>query len=82
MRVKMNVCGRTVVVPSKVAEKVMEMCFAEGEVWEDRWTSGKDGKPGFYTTYVYEIDPSKFQYNPEIVTETQYQMFKLAGKPE
>ena len=82
MKVRINLCGRHMVVPLGVAEQIMELAFAHGEVIEDKWNSGKDGKGSYYTTHVYEIDPSKFQYNLETITEGQYQMFKLAGRPE
>lgn len=82
MRVRMDVCGRRVVLPLAAAEQIMEIAFSEGEVCEDKWNAGRDGKPAYYTTHVYDIDPSKFQYNAELITEAQYQMYRLAGKPE
>jgi hypothetical protein len=78
----MDICGRRLVLPLDVAEKIMELAFDKGEVYEEKWNAGKDGKPSFYTTHVYEIDPSKFQYNAELMSEAQYQMYRLAGKPE
>ena len=82
MKVKLNICGRTVIVPLSTAEEIMELAFKDGEVIEEKWNRGENGGESFYTTHVYEIDPSKFAFNMETITDGQYQMFKLAGKPK
>jgi hypothetical protein len=64
-----------------IANKIMELAFLRGEVIEDKWNRGVDGGEAFYTTHVYDIDPSKFHFTPELITDGQYEMFKLAGKP-
>lgn len=82
MKVKMTICGRTLVVPLSTAEEIMELAFKEGETLEEKWNRGENGGESFYTTHVYEIDPSKFVFVPETITDGQYQMYKLAGKPK
>jgi hypothetical protein len=81
MKIKVNICGRSLILPTKAADEIMELAFKHGEVIEDKWNRGVDGGEAFYTTHVYEIDPSKFYFNTEMVTDGQYEMFKLAGKP-
>jgi hypothetical protein len=82
MKVRMNLCGRTIVVPLETANEIMEAAFLYGEIIEEKWNRGENGAESFYTTHVYEIDPSKFNFSPELITDGQYQMFKLAGKPK
>jgi len=81
MRVKLSLCGRELVVPLAVAEEIMELAFKGGEVVDQKWHRGENGAASFYTTHVYEINPLDFKFSPEMYTEAQYQMFKLAGKP-
>jgi hypothetical protein len=81
MKIKMNICGRSLILPAEVANDIMELAFLRGEAIEDKWNRGVDGGEAFYTTHVYEIDPSKFYFTPELITDGQYEMFKLAGKP-
>jgi hypothetical protein len=81
MKIKMNICGRSLIMPAEVANDIMELAFLRGEVIEDKWNRGVDGGEAFYTTHVYDIDPSKFHFTPELITDGQYEMFKLAGKP-
>lgn len=82
MKVKLHICGRSVVVPLSTAEEIMELAFRDGEAIEDKWNQGENGGGAYYTTHVYEIDPRKWVFNPEAITDGQYQMFKLAGKPK
>ena len=82
MKVRLTICNRSLVVPLSTAEEIMELAFRYGEVIEDKWNRGVDGGESFYTTHVYEIDPSGFKFAPEVITDGQYQMYKLAGKPK
>ena len=82
MKVKMAICGRNILLPMGAANEIMELAFLHGEIIEDKWNRGVDGGESFYTTHVYDIDPSKFHFSPELITDGQYQMFKLAGKPQ
>lgn len=82
MKVKMTICNRHLVLPLATAEEIMELAFKDGEVIEEKWNRGVDGGESFYTTHVYEIDPSDFKFSPEVITDGQYEMYKLAGKPK
>lgn len=82
MKATVNLFGRNLIIPLVTAEKIAELAFAEAEIREEKWHSTKDGVPAHYTTHIYEIDPTKFCFNFELMTDAQYQMFKLAGKPD
>jgi hypothetical protein len=82
MKVKMTICGRNLVVPLSTAEKIMELAFQDGEIAEEKWNRAVDGVEAYYSTHVYEINPSEFKFSLDVITEGQYQMYKLAGKPK
>jgi len=82
MKVKMVICGRTLVVPLSTAEEIMEIAFKDGEQCEEKWNRAVDGAESYYSTHVYEINPSDFKFNLDVITDGQYQMYKLAGKPK
>jgi hypothetical protein len=78
----MNIGGRNLVVPLSTAEKIMELAFQDGEIAEEKWNRAVDGVEAYYSTHVYEINPSEFKFSLDVITEGQYQMYKLAGKPK
>lgn len=82
MKVKMSIGGRNLVVPMETAEEIMELAFRYGEECEQKWNRAVDGVEAYYSTHVYEINPSEFKFSLDTITDGQYQMYKLAGKPK
>ena len=82
MKVKMELGGRSLVVPLTTAEEIMELAFRYGEVCEHKWNRAVDDAEAYYSTHVYEINPSEFKFSLDTITDGQYQMYKLAGKPK
>jgi hypothetical protein len=82
MKIRMNICGRNLIMSAEVANEIMELAFTHGEIFEENWHRGEDGKSPYYTKHVYDINPSEFNFTPELITDGQYEMYKLAGKPK
>lgn len=82
MRAKMTLGGETFILPLEVADQILELAFSHGEAYEDKWNPGKDGGKAYYTKHIYEIDPNAFTGRIETISEAQYQMYKLMGKPQ
>jgi hypothetical protein len=66
----------------ETAEEIMELAFRYGEQLEEKWNRAVDGVEAYYSMHVYEINPSDFKFSIDVVTDGQYQMYKLAGKPK
>lgn len=81
MKIRMDICGQHLLLPLDIAEQIMEIAFKHGECYENKWNRGEEGNPAYYTGHVYPIDPSGFKFCPEVITEGQYEMYKMAGKP-
>ena len=61
--------------------KLVEL-LESSEVYEDRYLSKEErGKLGTDADYTYHVYPNEKMFNMRIVTDSHYQMAKLAGKP-
>ena len=55
--------------------------LSKSERYQSKYHSAEGDKPSHNTHHIYEMDPdSTFQMR--IVTDDNYKLFKLAGKPE
>jgi hypothetical protein len=82
MKARVNICGRLLIMDMAELDAILELAYKNGEVLDEKWNSGVGGAKGYYTTHAYDIDPSKFHFNIDAISDDQYQMYKLAGKPE
>ena len=81
-KLKLTIGYKSFVLPAAKAVQLLEMLDSI-ELYEDKYHSGEEGKPGFYTHHVYDMDANeKLVTGIEHVTDTNYKMYKLAGKPQ
>ena len=65
-------------------EKAMMLVEAleTAEAYEEKyWNSDKRKELGMTEDYTYHVYPSKNQFGMKIISDTHYQMAKLAGAP-
>ena len=66
-------------------EKAMALveCLEGADVYEEKWWSDdKRKEKGMDETYTYHVYPNEAHFSMRIVSDTHYQMAKLAGKPQ
>jgi len=81
-KIKITMGYRSFILPAAKAVTLLELLDSV-EMYEDKYHSGEEGKPGFYTQHVYDLDADeKLINNVEFVNESSYKMYKLAGKPQ
>ena len=72
---------RSVVLSTEDAVRVAEI-LARAEAFEEKYrTKEEKEKSGIDTDYTYHVFPLDRQFNMKIMSDSQYQMAKLAGKP-
>ncbi len=72
---------RKVVLNREKAMQLME-CLEGAEIYEERYWSEEDRKTMNMTgTYTYHVYPNEVNFSMQIVSDSKYQMAKLAGKP-
>ena len=65
-------------------EKAMQLidCLESAEVYEEKyWNEDKRKELGMAETYTYHVYPSDANFSMQIMSDSKYQMAKLAGKP-
>lgn len=72
---------RSFILDAEDAAAVVD-ALSKGEAFEEKYHSAQDGKPSFYTYHVYERESTSTVINLRPVSDEEYQMYKLAGKPE
>lgn len=82
MKAKMSIGGMDLVMDLKVANDLLEQAIANSEVITSKWNSAKDGKPAHYTKHIYDLNHDDNALRLELITDAQYQIYKLAGHPE
>jgi len=71
---------RKVVMPKEKAMLLMD-CLESAEIYEERYWSEEDRKAlGMTGTYTYHVYPNDTNFSMQIVSDSKYQMAKLAGK--
>ena len=72
---------RKVVMPKEKAMQLMD-CLESAEIYEERYWSEEDRKAmGMAETYTYHVYPNDTNFSMQIMSDSKYQMAKLAGKP-
>jgi hypothetical protein len=72
---------RKVVMPKEKAMLLMD-CLESAEIYEERYWSEEDRKAlGMTGTYTYHVYPNDTNFSMQIMSDSKYQMAKLAGKP-
>ena len=71
---------RKVVLTKEKAMMLME-CLESAEIYEDRyWSEDKRKELGMTETYTYHVYPNDANFSMQIMSDSKYQMAKLAGK--
>lgn len=79
--VVMDLGYRSVVLSTEDAIQVAEI-LARGEAFEEKYrTKEEKEKSGVDTDYTYHVFPQDKQFSMKVLSDSQYQMAKLAGKP-
>ena len=72
---------RKVVMPKEKAMLLMD-CLESAEVYEEKyWSEDKRKELGMTGTYTYHVYPNDTNFSMQIMSDSKYQMAKLAGKP-
>ena len=73
---------RSVILNREDAMKFVEI-LEKAEAYERKWWSPEwREKKGMEAEYTYHVYPNENEYAMRIVTDSHYQMAKLAGKPQ
>ena len=79
--VVMDLGYRSVVLSTEDAIRVAEI-LARAEAFEEKYrTKEEKEKSGIDTDYTYHVFPQDKQFTMKVMSDAQYQMAKLAGKP-
>lgn len=72
---------RKVVMPKEKAMMLMD-CLESAELYEEKyWSEDKRKELGMTETYTYHVYPNESNFSMQIMSDSKYQMAKLAGKP-
>ena len=79
--VVMDLGYRSVVLGTEDAIRLAEL-LAKSEAFEEKYrTKEEKEKSGVDTDYTYHVFPQDKQFTMKVMSDAQYQMAKLAGKP-
>jgi len=74
--------GYRKLVMTKEKAMLLVECLETAEVYEEKWWSDdKRKEKGMEDTYTYHVYPNEAHFGMRIVSDTHFQMAKLAGKP-
>lgn len=74
--------GYRKLVMSKEKALLLVECLESADVYEEKWWSDEKRKEkGMEDTYTYHVYPNDSHFGMRILTDTHFQMAKLAGKP-
>jgi hypothetical protein len=72
---------RKVVMPKEKAMMLMD-CLESAELYEEKyWSEDKRKELGMTETYTYHVYTNESNFSMQIMSDSKYQMAKLAGKP-
>jgi hypothetical protein len=72
---------RKVALTKEKAMLLME-CLESAEIYEEKyWSEDRRKELGMTETYTYHVYPNDANFSMQIVSDSKYQMAKLAGKP-
>lgn len=73
---------RKYVLPRDKAMQLVE-CLEHAETYETKyWEEAKRQALGMTEAYTYHVYPSDSTFSMSVVTDSHYQMARLAGKPQ
>jgi len=73
---------RKVVLTKEKAMLLMD-CLESAEVYEEKyWGEEKRKELGMTETYTHHVYPNDNNFSMQIMSDSKYQMAKLAGKPQ
>ena len=71
---------RKVVMPKEKAMMLMD-CLESAELYEEKyWSEEKRKELGMTETYTYHVYTNESNFSMQIMSDSKYQMAKLAGK--
>jgi hypothetical protein len=71
-----------VVLPKDKAFQLIE-CLESAERYEEKyWPEAKRKEKGMQMEYTYHVYPNETQFSFRVMSDEQYQLCKLAGKPQ
>lgn len=74
--------GYRKLVMSKEKALLLVECLESADVYEEKWWSDEKRKEkGMEDIYTYHVYPNDSHFGMRILTDTHFQMAKLAGKP-
>jgi len=71
---------RQLVVSAEQAIKIAEM-LSDAEVYDSKYHAKTDLQPAYQTFHIYPMTESE-SLSMRILTDDQYRLYKLAGRPE
>jgi hypothetical protein len=72
---------KKVALTKEKAMLLME-CLEGAEIYEEKyWSEDRRKELGMTETYTYHVYPNDTNFSMQIVSDSKYQMAKLAGKP-
>ena len=75
--------GYRKLVMTKEKAMVLVEALESAEVYEEKWWSDDVRKEkGMDSTYTYHVYPNEASFIMRIVSDSHYQMARLAGKPQ
>jgi len=75
--------GYRKLVMTKEKAMVLVEALETAEVYEEKWWSDDVRKEkGMDSTYTYHVYPNEAHFSMRIVSDSFYQMARLAGKPQ
>ncbi len=80
-KIVLQVGYRSFILNAEDVAAVVDL-LAKGEVFEEKYHGAEGGRPSYYTYHVYERESMSTIINLRPVSDDEYQMYKLAGKPE
>jgi hypothetical protein len=70
-------------VLSKEKAMLLAECLESAEMYEDKYWSDSDRiAKGMTEAYTYHVYPNDQTFSMKIISNSMYQMAKLAGKPQ
>ncbi len=72
---------KKVALTKEKAMLLME-CLESAEIYEEKyWSEDRRKELGMTETYTYHVYPNDANFSMQIVSDSKYQMARLAGKP-
>ena len=72
---------RKVVLAREKAIQLMD-CLENAEIYEEKyWNDEKRREKGMSESYTYHVYTNEANFSMQIMSDSKYQMAKLAGKP-